>query len=320
MGVDDRGWVEGLISVPTRAATIYWLAGVVSGLVAITTGTWSQHAFNILVVSIIFAAVAAAVRVVGGQHFPMWTLYLDAVAAIVIISVVTTIGPHGHVDFAVLYILMALFSALYFRPVHALAMLSVEGAAYAGVLVWGPHVANPVASWFAIFGTGLVMSSVVLTLVGELSRSSREDALTGLPNRRTWDERIDEELERARRSGAPLSIAVFDIDRFKSVNDERGHLAGDLVLRGLAAGWREILRGGGDIVARIGGDEFGLIAPGANERDIDSVVARLSAVSPDGVSCSFGVATWDRAESAANLFRRADETMYKVKREKQTPP
>jgi diguanylate cyclase (GGDEF)-like protein len=114
----------------------------------------------------------------------------------------------------------------------------------------------------------------------------------------------------------PFSIASIDVNNFKQVNDTRGHQAGDRLLRRLADGWRSKIRGSGDFLARLGGDEFGLLAPGANQLEIQNIVARLSEISPDDISCSIGVATWDGAETATDLFRRADDGMYQVKNQR----
>jgi diguanylate cyclase (GGDEF)-like protein len=169
-------------------------------------------------------------------------------------------------------------------------------------------------TWFSIFGTAIMLSGVVFVLVGVLRKISREDPLTRLANRRAWEERVVEEMERARRTEAALSLVVIDIDNFKGVNDREGHQAGDRLLRRFAEGWLEAVRGSGDFIARLGGDEFGLLVPGSGELGLKKVVERLRRVTPGGVSCSIGAATWDRTETAANLFRRADEAMYGGKR------
>ena len=194
--------------------------------------------------------------------------------------------------------------------------IAVEGLAYMVVLTVGPHVDKPIIAWFTTFGAAAVSATAVLGLVSVLNKASREDALTGLPNRRSWGERLNEELERARRNQMPFSIASIDVNNFKQVNDTRGHQAGDRLLRRLADGWRSKIRGSGDFLARLGGDEFGLLAPGANQLEIQNIVARLSEISPDDISCSIGVATWDGAETATDLFRRADDGMYQVKNQR----
>jgi len=152
-----------------------------------------------------------------------------------------------------------------------------------------------------------------LRLVTELQTDSRRDHLTGLPNRRAWDERLDEEIERCRRHGTALSVALIDLDDFKAINDLQGHSAGDLALQAFAVSWRRILRFGGDFIARLGGDEFGLLVPGSRSAGLRSLAARHATSEPSGVRYSFGVATWDQRETAGQLAHRADLSMYRDK-------
>ena len=152
-----------------------------------------------------------------------------------------------------------------------------------------------------------------LRLVTELQSDSRQDHLTGLGNRRAWDERLDEELSRSRRSRAPLSIALLDLDGFKSVNDQGGHQAGDRVLKEFADSWLRIVREGGDFVARLGGDEFGLLAPGSHSGGVKLMAVRHGRWESVGIPYSIGVATWNGSESADRLMHRADMSMYQSK-------
>ncbi len=144
--------------------------------------------------------------------------------------------------------------------------------------------------------------------------AAREDPLTGLANRRMWDERLDEELERSRRTGAALSVAMIDLDDFKRMNDVSGHDAGDRLLRGLARAWLAIVRTSADFLARLGGDEFGVVAPNSDETGIHRLASRLKDALLEGISTSFGTATWDGTENASDLLRRADRAMYQSKR------
>ncbi len=158
------------------------------------------------------------------------------------------------------------------------------------------------------------MTAIVLVgITSVLRAAAREDPLTGLPNRRSWDERLEEELERSRRSGQTLSVAMIDLDGFKAVNDRAGHEAGDRLLMELARSWRAVIRGGGDFVARLGGDEFGLLAPGSDEIGIRRLIKRLGEAQVAEVVVSIGVATWDRTENASDVVRRADRAMYQTK-------
>ncbi|MGZ4165643.1 MAG: sensor domain-containing diguanylate cyclase [Solirubrobacteraceae bacterium] len=149
-------------------------------------------------------------------------------------------------------------------------------------------------------------------LLRRLETAALTDQLTGLPNRRAWEETLDRELARATRDGHPVCVAVLDLDDFKRYNDQRGHLAGDLLLTQAAESWRAQLRGG-DVLARYGGDEFAALIPG---RPLDTaliVVERLRRSTPQGAGCSAGVAVWDGTESALDLFGRADAALYVAK-------
>jgi diguanylate cyclase (GGDEF)-like protein len=109
-----------------------------------------------------------------------------------------------------------------------------------------------------------------------------------------------------------VCVAVLDVDGFKGYNDDRGHLAGDALLSQAAEAWRSELRGG-DVLARYGGDEFAALIPGRALDTAVVVVERLRRAAPGGCTCSAGVAMWDGAESATDLFGRADAALYVAK-------
>jgi diguanylate cyclase (GGDEF)-like protein len=262
------------------------------------------------------ALSASCARFALGNRPPAWSLHVDVLFGDVFISILSSIQPSARANFSVLYLWAAVFAALYFRPLFAVLHLGGVGVAYAVVLVASPGIANPVTAWMAMFGSAAILCTVTIGLVNVLRSTSVEDPLTGLANRRAWDERLDEELERARRSKTALSLAMIDIDQFKVVNDRDGHHAGDRLLCEFADGWREVIREGGDFLARLGGDEFGVVAPSTNELGVQRLAKRLQEIKPGGVSCSVGVVTWDGIETAGELYRRADEAMYRVKRER----
>jgi len=299
---------------PSRVSAIFWAGGVAAVVAALSLGRWQQHSFIALVIIAGVCATAFGIRVVTGRRLPRWTLHVDVVAASVLASFLAAIGATDHIAFADLYIWVALFAALYFRPLAMLVHVGGVGVVYIFVLAFGPPVANPVAAWLALFGTVAVAAAVLSGVVSVLHSAARADPLTGLANRRSWDERLEEELERARRTGGALSVAVIDVDDFKAMNDRSGHEAGDLLLVEIARRWHTAIRGGGDVLARLGGDEFGVLAPGAGETDIRRLAERLDESAPEGVSCSIGVATWDGAQGGADLIRGADRAMYAAKR------
>jgi diguanylate cyclase (GGDEF)-like protein len=152
--------------------------------------------------------------------------------------------------------------------------------------------------------------------VHALARLARTDPLTGLANRRGWDEQLHRELARARRSGAVVSVALLDLDDFKSFNDARGHQAGDRLLVEAAAAWRSQLRDI-DVLCRWGGDEFALLLPDCSGSEAQEVLARLGPATPSLQSCAAGVATWDGGETVHDLLQRADRTLFEEKRVRQ---
>src|SRR5688500_15023888 len=109
--------------------------------------------------------------------------------------------------------------------------------------------------------------------VGALARQARTDPLTGLANRRGWNEQLGRELAQARRSGRPVAVALLDIDDFKGFNDSRGHQAGDRLLVAAAAAWQGQLREG-DVLCRWGGDEFAALLPDCSDDAAQEIIAR----------------------------------------------
>ena len=149
------------------------------------------------------------------------------------------------------------------------------------------------------------------------------DGLTQIANRRKFEEEAERELGRARRYGRPLSLILFDVDRFKDVNDTRGHLCGDQVLKKIVELTRPLLRRE-QLFARVGGEEFAILSPEADaeagrrlaER-VRSRLARYDYVAPGGalkVTCSFGVAELgEQIVTVTELYEAADRALYRSK-------
>jgi diguanylate cyclase (GGDEF)-like protein len=187
-----------------------------------------------------------------------------------------------------------------------------------GVLVVGwDHVISAIerqaSSSIRMLAAETAMMIERADLLARLEASARTDDLTGLLNRRAWEEQLPREMARARRAAHPLCVAMLDLDFFKAYNDERGHQAGDRLLKQSTAAWGSELRAS-DILARYGGEEFTVALPGCTLADAKSIVERLRSSMPAGQTVSAGVACWNGRESAEELVGRADAALYEAKR------
>ena len=148
--------------------------------------------------------------------------------------------------------------------------------------------------------------------LARLSDLAETDELTGLPNRRSWDQTIRRAVGYATRTRRPLCVAIIDLDHFKRYNDRHGHQAGDRLLKSAAAAWRTALRKT-DTLSRYGGEEFAVVLPGCSSAEAEVVLERLRGLTPEGQTCSVGLAEWS-GESDADLVARADAALYDAKR------
>lgn len=153
---------------------------------------------------------------------------------------------------------------------------------------------------------------------------SLTDEFTGLPNRRAFMRRLQDEISRAQRYGSPLALAMIDLDEFKAVNDIHGHAAGDAILRCYASDVLTVLRHH-DLVARYGGEEFAVLLPNTTQ---DGAIAAIHKVKNRAlqVECEYqgrgfklptfstGIALYTAGEAHTDLIDRADRAMYRAKR------
>jgi two-component system cell cycle response regulator len=148
------------------------------------------------------------------------------------------------------------------------------------------------------------------------------DSLTGIWNRAAILDQLESELSRSKRSGAPLAVIMADLDRFKHINDTRGHLAGDAVLRGAAIRMKHALRAY-DAIGRYGGEEFLVVAPGCDSREAGNLAERLRvAICNENIevrgtslalTVSIGVSVTEPTSTQETLLCTADEALYEAK-------
>ncbi|MCW8916619.1 MAG: diguanylate cyclase [Magnetovibrio sp.] len=157
------------------------------------------------------------------------------------------------------------------------------------------------------------------TLIEEKEFLANTDNLTGILNRRSFTEGVQKELDRKKRYGGSLGLAVCDIDHFKAVNDTFGHNVGDQVLKYFASLLQAQLRQS-DLLGRWGGEEFVILVPQAKEDNLRALGEKLRACIEEAdfpgvgsISCSIGLAEVRSTETFEDIFRRADDALYKAK-------
>jgi diguanylate cyclase (GGDEF)-like protein len=273
------------------------------------------------------ALVIAAGAVLGFGGLPRWVFVagaaiatLDAAAAVHFWGPDTFYGPLP-------FLFPTLFTAWFLPSRVAAAQLAVVGVLYAAELAWRDPGYSPVASWVATVGT-LAAFAVLIALmrarmgaaISELTDAARRDPLTGLLNRRGFEEAFDVEIERARRTEQSLSVIVGDLDRFKEVNDSYGHPAGDEALRRVGQALRDSKRSW-DAAARVGGEEFAILAPDTDEHGAYVLAERIRQrietaflSAPGPLTASFGIVSYPvHGQTAETLLQAGDQALYAAK-------
>jgi diguanylate cyclase (GGDEF)-like protein len=217
-----------------------------------------------------------------------------------------------------------LTSLLPFARNVVVAPLTAEGNPIGALILEGSatgagHIERRVVDMISQFSAHMALALSNAWLYERVQRMAETDALTGIPNRRTFETVLDRELSRSERTGEPLTLAMFDIDHFKNLNDTYGHQAGDEVLKAAAAALREACRDF-DTPARYGGEEFVVVLPSCSVKESLAVAERLrqslGAIEIVAkVTASAGVASFpNHASDAAGLIKAADEALYESKR------
>jgi diguanylate cyclase (GGDEF)-like protein len=285
-----------------------------------------------LLVVVAVAGVVALVLAAGRERVPDRAYPLLAVLGTVLVSLGLFFngerhgGPVGSDE--MYYLWVVLWAAYYFTRRVLAVQVAIVLAADAITLAF-IHPGNAGTSRF-ISVSGLCVGAAIVVrllseraerLVSELRRAALTDPLTGLANRRGFEGAFALEAARAARTGRPFSLLVLDLDRFKRLNDEQGHKAGDRALADVAAilsaHTREI-----DTAARTGGDEFALLLSDTDASGVKQMQRRLQVVIdeharafgwPAGVSLGIGVSDSDGSDIDA-LMRHADMRLYAAKR------
>jgi diguanylate cyclase (GGDEF)-like protein len=266
--------------------------------------------------ALILCAVGAAVLVVlPWVRFPPGLTAAVPLAYFLVVGLLREAQGGAGSGLSVLVLLPVVWLALYGTRRQLVAAVACTALTLALPIVLIGGLSYPADEWRRLVLTTMVALLVGLTvqgLVSSVRRQSRTDPLTGLPNRRAFDERMGYELAAARRSGRPLSVGFVDLDRFKSFNDREGHARGDRLIADSATAWRQQLRVT-DLLARIGGEEFVAVLPDCAADEASGIAERLRLATPGTVTSSIGVATWRDGETADALLARADQALFAAK-------
>lgn len=300
---------------------------------ALFLGLMAVH-FGFLMTNEFLLKIVKRLRDAEGQTLTHISIFLPTLLGVYIAF---TYGLTGQF----LAFLMGAFSILQAQYLGQAKLSKVLGLLYLGIFLAGTPFGLPKSfsltayqMFFVMLGYGIcfyaygaMVSQQVRSHsseVGKLQSMAATDALTGLTNRRQFNSRLHEEVARARRHETPLSLALFDLDDFKRLNDFYGHPVGDRILRELGKLVRQNIRES-DLPARYGGEEFALILPETREAEAYELLERIRLMvaqtvfclpeNPLTISISVGVAQLEpRQHTAFELVELTDKALYEAKR------
>ncbi len=317
--------------LPDLTSGVMWTATAIFGLIALLLpGTSQAHLPEELAVAFFALAWGGTSFWLGlrGHTMPIRTraVVTAAVMPVVAFGLWATGGAVSFIQPVLL--LTVLFIAYFFPPRLAAALAALYVLCYASPLLYDDRATSGgYPARFLMFAIAVacatgamgVLKRRLLHAEAKQRAMAERDPLTGVHNRRSFDSALATALDDASDS---VALVVFDFNDFKLINDVHGHPVGDSVLSAVADACREVVRDG-DCLARIGGDEFALIAPGAGEEGVRRVVAGLDEVisqarMPSGVGSVEATFGWavspNDGRDCQELFRRADQRLLERKR------
>ena len=337
----SRGLYRTLAEDDDRVA--YWLGHVRIGVLVSEVAAWSVVGYVLLtdnpgrdsvgilvLLGLVIVGCPCLLLLPLGAMMRDWRgptlFYAWSLAETVVVVVVTRLdgGPSSPLD-ALLFLALT-YAAVAYSPHGVVAMGGVMTISYL-VVVELPEVTTPGLFFMVIMGSFTLICAMAsanswamhdrqVALIRTQETLASTDALTGIPNRRAFIERITSAVDAGTPDPATV-VCLVDLDGFKGVNDRDGHLAGDAVLKDVAAALAGAVRDT-DTVARLGGDEFAVLARTAPESTGETLADRLRvavAVSGarHGVTASLGLATLEPGDDVESVLHRADEAMYRAK-------
>jgi diguanylate cyclase (GGDEF)-like protein len=314
--------VGGLGRRGLRQRAAPFMALMLAGFIVVPLPGTGDRVGPMVLAGAVFISMVVSVLVAPWKRMPGWAQVLPMLSCLAVVALLRDAEGGSVSSESALALVPVFWCALYGTPrqlgvvIAGVALIFIVPR----VLVGSPRY--PVSEWERAFIwplTGLLMGLTVQGLVARIKRQADQlkelagtDALTGLANRRTWDEALGREIERAKRGTETLVLVLLDLNGFKAYNDVHGHPAADRFLKEMASAWTGALRPT-DTLARLGGDEFGLILPGLSAPEAQTVVERLKELVPGGQTFASGLVETDGAESIEDVLVRADAVLYASK-------
>ena len=329
----------------TRLGGVLWIVAIVLVAVLLPAAPPDDPLGDtgwLVAAALLASSVLAGLQLrrVGADIDPN-VLYLNSFIAVAAVAAMVWLSGGLGSPYEQLYLLSIVYTSMVHPARRVLVYLLVVGAALFAPLAYDHWDGREAASMATAFLLWLALSLVALYFMAGIRaqrtglqsegararRQARLDPLTGLQNRRAFDEALAVAIDRAQISGEPLSVVVADLDGFKAVNDLHGHLTGDRVLREVGEALRQAIRGP-DAAFRWGGDEFAVLLPGTPQASAEDVADRIRAAveqhvrGPEGapISIAFGAAELRDHPGATELLVAADEALLQAKGRRSPAP
>jgi len=306
------------INEMARVSAIIYSIPALTLFIVLLFPTWEGIDKPLLYAVIIFALLIAVSFYVLRSHVPLWLALGHVPVGIVLVGVgMYGTGSEVGVIVAALYVMSATYSSHFFTPLAGAVLILFSAAVFGFV---ARHLG--IEGWFALsvatLGFSYTAGMIVHMLVKRIHRLATIDSLTGLYNRQTWDMFLAQQIAVAERSGKIFKIMMIDLNEFKKVNDQQGHLAGDKILLKVGIALQNSVRAV-DHVARWGGDEFIILFPDAGKEVLSLVKSRLEKELADVILFSVGETGWQEGDDGDSLLLRADTALYADKQSKKIP-
>jgi diguanylate cyclase (GGDEF)-like protein len=308
-----------LLALPRRTAVGFAVLGnVVPVAIAVATDFRSHR--PVFFVGAVCVCLAPIVVTAASRRHPI-PFYLAAYGGLAALTLLQSYTAGVASGYSVLTMMAMIWFGLQAtdRELIAAAIL-LAACSYLPMLIVGPpaypvdlgHATLLVIIGLSVAGTLRALARETAVLTDRLREEAVIDELTGLLNRRGWRKAAARELQRAHRNRKPVTLVTLDLDRLKHTNDTLGHAAGDRVLRETADRMRAALRAG-DILARVGGDEFVVLLTDSTSEGVVAALERLREATPPSAAFSAGIASWNEDEELDELLNRSDMALYAAK-------